>query len=105
MSLHLADRSTKHSIGILEDIPMRIGKLYIPTDFVVMDIKEDAQISILLRRPFLATIGSRIDIMEGKLTFKVGYEKIEFILSKFMKNLSIGDSWCLVDIINECIKK
>ncbi|XP_050895183.1 uncharacterized protein LOC127101783 [Lathyrus oleraceus] len=41
MSLQLADRFVKYPRGILEDIPVRIGQMYIPTDFVVMDIKED----------------------------------------------------------------
>ncbi|XP_050876282.1 uncharacterized protein LOC127079976 [Lathyrus oleraceus] len=41
MSLQLVDRSVKYPIGILEDIPVRFGQLYIPTYFVVMDIKED----------------------------------------------------------------
>ncbi|XP_058775072.1 uncharacterized protein LOC131649322 [Vicia villosa] len=41
MSLQLADRSVKYPIGILEDIPVKIGQLYIPIDFIVMDIKED----------------------------------------------------------------
>ncbi|XP_058746147.1 uncharacterized protein LOC131619022 [Vicia villosa] len=41
MFLQLADRSVKYPMGILEDIPVKIGQLYIPTDFVVMDIKED----------------------------------------------------------------
>jgi hypothetical protein len=44
MSLQLADRSFKYPIGILEYVPVRIGQLYIPTDFIVMDIKENDKI-------------------------------------------------------------
>ena len=55
MSLQLADRSVKYPISILEDVPVRIDKLYFPTYFVVMDIKEDDDIPILLGRPFLST--------------------------------------------------
>jgi len=105
MSLQLADRSIKYLVGILEDVPLRIGQLYIPTDFVVMDITEDLSIPIILGRPFLATAGAIIDVKKGKLTFEVGDEKIEFILSKFMKNPSINDTACLVNIIDECIKE
>jgi hypothetical protein len=39
MSLQLVDRLVKYPIGVLEDIPVRIVQLYIPTDFIVMDIK------------------------------------------------------------------
>ena len=76
MSLQLADRSVKYLIGILEDIPVKIGQLYIPTDFVVMDIKEDEEIPILLGRPFLSTAGAIIDVKKGNLTFEVGDENI-----------------------------
>ncbi|XP_050894510.1 uncharacterized protein LOC127101202 [Lathyrus oleraceus] len=72
MSLQLADHSVKYPIGILENVPMRIGQLYIPTDFIVMDIKEDLGIPILLGRPILATAGAIIDVKKGKLIFEVG---------------------------------
>lgn len=49
-----------------------------------MDIKEDFNASIILRRPFLATVGVMIDVKRGKLTFELGEEKIEFILSQFL---------------------
>jgi hypothetical protein len=104
MSLQLADRSIKYPVGILEDVPLRIGQLYIPTDFVVMDISEDSHIPILLGRPFLATAGAIIDVKKGKITFEVGDEKIEFLLFKFMNNPSINDSCCLVDTIDGCVK-
>jgi len=47
MSLQLADRSIKYPVGIIEDVPFRIGQLYIPIDFVVMDISEDSLTPIL----------------------------------------------------------
>ncbi|XP_050895944.1 uncharacterized protein LOC127102642 [Lathyrus oleraceus] len=105
MSLQLADRSVKYPIGILEDIPFRIGQLYIPTDFVVIDIKEDDEIPVLLGRPFLLTAGAIIDVKRGKLTFEVGDEKIEFILSKFLMAPVIEDSCYAIDIIDECIRE
>ncbi|XP_050915766.1 uncharacterized protein LOC127130846 [Lathyrus oleraceus] len=76
MSLQSADRSVKYAVGILEDIPVRIRQLYIPTDFVVMDIKEEDEIPILLGRPFLSTTGAILDVKRGKLTFEVGDKKI-----------------------------
>jgi hypothetical protein len=51
-----------------------------------MDIKEDADIPILLGRPFLATSGAIIDVKRGKITFEVGDEKIKFIMAQFMKS-------------------
>ncbi|XP_050908316.1 uncharacterized protein LOC127121935 [Lathyrus oleraceus] len=84
MSLQLINRSVKYPIGMLENVPIRIEQFYIPTDFVIIDIKEDSHIPIILRRPFLATAEAIIDVKKGKLTFEVGEEKVEFLLAKFL---------------------
>lgn len=81
MYLQLSDHSVKYPMGILEDILVMISQLYISTDFVVMDIKEDSNILTLLGRPFLATVGAVIDAKWGKITFEAAEEKIEFIIS------------------------
>lgn len=70
MPLQLEDCSVKYPVGMMENIPIRIGKFYIPIDFIFMDIKEDSNIPIILGRPFLATVGAIIDVKRGKLTFR-----------------------------------
>ncbi|XP_050895834.1 uncharacterized protein LOC127102514 [Lathyrus oleraceus] len=93
MSLQLANHSIKFSVGILENFPIRIGQFYIPTDFIVMDIKEDSSIPIILGRPFFAIVGAIIDVKKGNLTFEAAEEKVEFILTHFLKAPAIEDSW------------
>lgn len=51
--VQLTDKSIKYLIGILEDGPIRIGKLYIPTYFVNMEIEEDYHVPIILGRSFV----------------------------------------------------
>ncbi|XP_074297952.1 uncharacterized protein LOC141628757 [Silene latifolia] len=53
VSLQLADRAVRYPIGLVEDVPLKVGKLVIPCDFYVMDIPEDANIPIILGRPCL----------------------------------------------------
>ncbi|XP_021765841.1 DNA damage-inducible protein 1-like [Chenopodium quinoa] len=77
ISLQLADRSVKFPLGVLEDVPLRVGKFFIPCDFVVMEMEEDAHVPIILGRPFLATVVAIIDMKNGKITFEVGDEKME----------------------------
>ncbi|XP_048496202.1 uncharacterized protein LOC125495505 [Beta vulgaris subsp. vulgaris] len=48
ISLQLADKTVKYPLGILEDVPLRVGKFFIPCDFVVMEMEEDAQVPIIL---------------------------------------------------------
>jgi hypothetical protein len=105
MSLQLADRSVQYPAGIIKDVPVKVGEIYVPTDFVVMEMEEDNQIPILLGRPFLATAGAIIDVKHGKLAFNVGKETVEFELAKLMKNPSIKDSCCMLDIIECCVKE
>lgn len=99
MSLQLDDRSVKYPISILEYIPVRIGQLYLPTDFIVMDIKEDKEIPILLGRPFLSIVGAMVDVKREKMTVEVGDEKVEFILSKFLKVPAMDDSCCVITLL------
>jgi len=68
ISLQLVDRSIKYPMGILEDVPIKVGDFYVSIDFVVLDIAEDSRTQIILGRPFLATAGCKIDVKEGKLT-------------------------------------
>ncbi|XP_010519259.1 PREDICTED: uncharacterized protein LOC104798764 [Tarenaya hassleriana] len=50
MALQLADRSVKYPLGILEDVPLKVGDYYVPVDFVVLDMDEDSKIPIILGR-------------------------------------------------------
>ncbi|KAJ9177086.1 hypothetical protein P3X46_012338 [Hevea brasiliensis] len=65
ISLQLADRSVKYPVGILENIPIKVGKFFILVDFIVLEMEEDVQIPIILGRPFLATAGAIIDVKNG----------------------------------------
>ena len=38
MLLYMADRSIAYPTGILEDIPIRVGKFFMPVDFIILDI-------------------------------------------------------------------
>ncbi|XP_058726124.1 uncharacterized protein LOC131597442 [Vicia villosa] len=105
MSVQLADRSVKYPVGVLENVPVRIGQFYIPTDFIIMDIKENVITPIILGRPFLATAGAIIDVKKGKLTFEVGEEKVEFILTQFLQAPTIEDTCYLVDVIDGCVRE
>ena len=48
MTLHMEDRTMAQPEGILEDVLIKVGKFIFPMDFVVIDIEEDKQVSMLL---------------------------------------------------------
>ena len=66
MSLQLADRSVTYPRGIVEDVLVKVDKLIFPADFVILDFEEDKKIPIILKRPFLATGWTLIDVLKGE---------------------------------------
>jgi len=66
---------------MLEDVLLKVGKFFIPSDFVVMKMEEESQIPIILWWPFVATVGALIYMKNGHLFIHVVEEKLEFNLS------------------------
>ena len=81
----------KYQMGILENVPIKVGDLYVPVDFVILKMEEDTRTPIIIGRPFLATAGCHIDVKYGTLTFDVGDVHVEFNLLKAAKFPSISD--------------
>jgi hypothetical protein len=72
ISLQMGDKSTIIHVGICEDVPVQVANnCLILTDFVVLEMPEDDNMSIILGRPFLNTAGAVIDCNQGKVTFNV----------------------------------
>ncbi|KAG7564180.1 Retrotransposon gag domain [Arabidopsis suecica] len=85
-SLILADGSVRQPHGILEDLPIKIGNVEIPTDFLVLEMDEDPVNPLILGRPFLATAGAIIDVKKGTIDLNLGKDfKMEFDSDNAMK--------------------
>ena len=78
--LQLADRSVAYPRGIIEDLIIKVDNLYLPADFVVLDMDEDIQTPIILGRPFMATARTLIDVEAGTLTLRVQEQSVVFNL-------------------------
>ncbi|XP_074315053.1 uncharacterized protein LOC141651233 [Silene latifolia] len=102
MTLQLADRSVKRPLGVLEDIPVKVGKYLIPAGFIVLDIPEDSHTPIILDRPFLATGGVGIDVRDGRLTFRIEGDKVEFNLSNLVKGPKLYQA-CTIEVIDKVV--
>ena len=57
MTLQLADRSVRKLRRIVEDVLVRVDKLIIPVDFVMLDIDDNVEVPLILGRSFLNTSG------------------------------------------------
>ncbi|CAA0838505.1 Unknown protein, partial [Striga hermonthica] len=80
MCLQLADRSIRYPKGVVEDVLVRIGRLIVPVDFVVLDVgdvqENGKDRTILLGRPFMATTNTLIDVRNGTLNMTVLGESV-----------------------------
>nr|GEW19568.1 DNA-directed DNA polymerase [Tanacetum cinerariifolium] len=88
MTLELADRLISHPVGVAEDVFVKVGTFYFPTDFVVVDFDADPRVPLILRRSFLKTGRALIDVFKGELTLRVGKEAKTFNLDQTSRNLT-----------------
>ncbi|KAK2456520.1 hypothetical protein QL285_003880 [Trifolium repens] len=72
--LVLANQSTIHSAGTVEDVLVKVKDLVFPADFMILDIEDDEEHPIILGRPFLATSRALIDVELAELTLRSGEE-------------------------------
>ncbi|XP_074271189.1 uncharacterized protein LOC141595115 [Silene latifolia] len=105
MTLQLADRSVKCPLGMLEDVPVKVGKYLISADFV---IPEDSHACIILGIPFLATGGVLIDVRDGRLTLRIEGDKVEFNLPNLVKGTKFNQAFTvetIEEVVNEVAKE
>nr|GEZ72778.1 hypothetical protein [Tanacetum cinerariifolium] len=65
----LADRSISCSVGVAEDVYVKVGSFHFPANFVVVDFDADPRVLLILRRSFLKTGRALIDVFEGSFGF------------------------------------
>ncbi|XP_071692056.1 uncharacterized protein [Rutidosis leptorrhynchoides] len=70
MGVKLIDQSISSSVGIAEDLIIKVGDMEFPIDFVIVDIKEDPVVPLVLGNSFLATADSFFDFRTEKLTLR-----------------------------------
>src|SRR3954465_12618249 len=101
ISLQMDDKSTTIPVGICEDVPVQVAhNCLILTDFVVLEMPEDDNMSIILGRPFRNTTGAVINCNQGKVTFNINDKEHTVYFPK-----KVDKSYCMNSIKNiETIK-
>nr|GFA46570.1 reverse transcriptase domain-containing protein [Tanacetum cinerariifolium] len=70
MVLELAARTISKPMGVAENVFVKVGKIYFPADFVILDFVADPRVPLILGRPFLSTAHALIDVYEGEITLR-----------------------------------
>nr|GEZ35790.1 reverse transcriptase domain-containing protein [Tanacetum cinerariifolium] len=68
--LELADRTISKPTGVAENVFIKVGKLYFPANFVVLDFIADPRVPLSFGRPFLSTAHALIDVYEGEIILR-----------------------------------
>ncbi|XP_024009423.1 uncharacterized protein LOC112084505 [Eutrema salsugineum] len=101
ISLLLADRSVRLPIGLLEDFPLKVSEIEIPTDFIVFEMDEEPVDPLILGRPFLATAGAIFDVRGGMIELHIGSETMKFDVKEMMKKPTLGGQIFYIETMEE----
>jgi hypothetical protein len=75
INLLLADDSTKHPLGRIDNITIEHHMNFVPFYFIIMDMRSNISSPIIFGRPFLRTTGAIIDSKEGNVKFQFPHKK------------------------------
>ncbi|XP_006582574.1 uncharacterized protein [Glycine max] len=88
MTLQLADMSITRPYGVVENVLVKVRQFTFLADFVIMYIEEDAEIQLILGRPFILTANCVVDMGKGDLEMSMDDQKVTFNLFEAMKHPS-----------------
>ncbi|GJY53033.1 phospholipase-like protein [Tanacetum coccineum] len=88
MLVEMADMTKKVPIGIVETVLVKIDKLLFPSDFVVIDMLEARNETMILGRPFLETIHAKINIFNKEISLGIREDRIAFNMNKKNHNFT-----------------
>ncbi|XP_016168598.1 uncharacterized protein LOC107611156 [Arachis ipaensis] len=91
ITLQMADKSLRQAYGLVENVLVKVGELFLPADSVIRDMGEDADDPIILGRPLLATERSQIEVERGKLVLRLNED---YMIFKVFKSPLSHDKGC-----------
>ncbi|GJR43421.1 reverse transcriptase domain-containing protein [Tanacetum coccineum] len=103
MLVEMADMMKIYPIGIVENVLVKICKFLFLLDFVVMDMLNTCNETMILGRPFLATIHAEIDVFNKEISLGFGSDRVTFDMDKKIHNFTtpVGKIYMMNSIHNE----
>ena len=84
---------------MIEDVLVRVKHLIFLDDFLVIDIEEDADIPLILGRPFMSTASCVVDMGKKKLQMAIEDQQIIFDLFHEEKDLPDQNVYLKVNVM------
>ncbi|GJV51340.1 hypothetical protein Tco_1447081 [Tanacetum coccineum] len=88
--------------GIVENVLVKINKFLFLSDFVVIDMLNTRNETMILRRPFQATIHAKIDVLNKEFSLGIRDDRVTFDMDKKIHNFTtpIGKVYMINSIHN-----
>nr|GEV89203.1 hypothetical protein [Tanacetum cinerariifolium] len=92
--VEMADITKRSPIGIVKNV---FVKFLFPSDFVVMNMLNTRNETMVLGRPFLATIHAEIDVSKKEISLGIGGDRVTFDIEKKAHNFAtpIGEIYMI----------
>ncbi|GKD40366.1 retrovirus-related pol polyprotein from transposon TNT 1-94 [Tanacetum coccineum] len=88
MLVEMADMMKRSPIRIVENVLVMIDKFLFPSNFVVMDMLNTRNETMILGRPFLATIHAEIDVFNKEISLGIGGDRVTFDMNQKIHNFT-----------------
>ncbi|GKE25125.1 retrovirus-related pol polyprotein from transposon TNT 1-94 [Tanacetum coccineum] len=95
--VEMVDITKRSPVGIVKNVLVKIDKFLFPSDFVVMDMLNIRNETMILGRPFLSTIHDEIDVFNKEISLGIGGGRVTFDMNKKIHNFTtpIGDIYMI----------
>ncbi|XP_050379824.1 uncharacterized protein LOC126797201 [Argentina anserina] len=104
ITLQMADMSLTYLRGIVEDVLVKVEKLILPADFIILDTDDaplhENELPIIFGRAFMATADTKIDVKEGLMTMTVHETTIAFRIFEAMSKPSHAYDYFWIDVLD-----
>ncbi|GJS77695.1 reverse transcriptase domain-containing protein [Tanacetum coccineum] len=82
---------------IVENVLVKIDNFLFPSDFMIMDMLNTCNETMILGKPFLATIHAEIDVFNKEISLGIGGDRVTFDVDKKIHNFTtpIGEIYMI----------
>ncbi|GJV34234.1 reverse transcriptase domain-containing protein [Tanacetum coccineum] len=97
MLIEMVDMKKRSHVRIVKNVLIKIDKFLFLSDFVVMDMLNTRNKTMILGRPFLATIHAEIDVFNKEISLGIGGDRVTFDMDKKIQNFTtpIGEIYMI----------
>ncbi|GJU06151.1 phospholipase-like protein [Tanacetum coccineum] len=88
MLVEMVDMTKRVPTGIVENVIVKIDKFLFPSDFVVIEMINTRNETMILGRPFLSSIHAEIDVFNKEISLGIGDDRATFDMDKKIHNFT-----------------